>query len=327
MSDINTDTDININTDTDTDTDTAAPVGIVGLGLVGSALTGRLQRAGFGVLGHDHRSQASAAWATQTGGAKASLQDIGRHCRTVVLAVFDTAGVLQVTEGPQGLLQGLLQSLLQGHPQRVVAGPSVSALIDCSTGDPQALEALAGRLAAQGIDFIEAPLSGSSQQISSGHATMLLGATLQALERHEAVLQALAPQRVHVGGAGMGARAKLATNLVLGLNRAALAEGLVFAERLGISPDAFLRLVLATPARSDAALVKGEQMVRGEFSPQSRMRQHLKDVQLMRAAALAAGQRLPLTDTHATLLQAAVDAGDGELDNAAIIRQLRRETC
>lgn len=313
MSDINT----------DTDTNTAAPVGIVGLGLVGSALTGRLQRAGFGVLGHDHRSQASAAWAAQTGGAKASLQDIGRHCRTVVLAVFDTAGVLQVTEGPQGLLQ----SLLQGHPQRVVAGPSVSALIDCSTGDPQALEALAGRLAAQGIDFIEAPLSGSSQQISSGTATMLLGATLQALERHEAVLQALAPQRVHVGGAGMGARAKLATNLVLGLNRAALAEGLVFAERLGISPDAFLRLVLATPARSDAALVKGEQMVRGEFSPQSRMRQHLKDVQLMRAAALAAGQRLPLTDTHARLLQAAVDAGDGELDNAAIIRQLRRETC
>lgn len=316
-----------INTDTDVNTNTAAPVGIVGLGLVGSALTGRLQRAGFGVLGHDHRSQASAAWAAQTGGAKASLQDIGRHCRTVVLAVFDTAGVLQVTEGPQGLLQGLLQSLPQGHPQHVVAGPSVSALIDCSTGDPQALEALAGRLAAQGIDFIEAPLSGSSQQISSGTATMLLGATLQALERHEAVLQALAPQRVHVGGAGMGARAKLATNLVLGLNRAALAEGLVFAERLGISPDAFLRLVLATPARSDAALVKGEQMVRGEFSPQSRMRQHLKDVQLMRAAALAAGQRLPLTDTHATLLQAAVDAGDGELDNAAIIRQLRRETC
>ena len=312
-----------INTDTDVNTNTAAPVGIVGLGLVGSALTGRLQRAGFGVLGHDHRSQASAAWAAQTGGAKASLQDIGRHCRTVVLAVFDTAGVLQVTEGPQGLLQGLLQ----GHPQRVVAGPSVSALIDCSTGDPQTLEALAGRLAAQGVDFIEAPLSGSSQQIASGTATMLLGATLQALERHEAVLQALAPQRVHVGGAGMGARAKLATNLVLGLNRAALAEGLVFAERLGISPDAFLRLVLATPARSDAALVKGEQMVRGEFSPQSRMCQHLKDVQLMRAAALAAGQRLPLTDTHATLLQAAVDAGDGELDNAAIIRQLRRETC
>jgi len=308
------------------DTDSAAPVGIVGLGLVGSALAGRLQRAGFSVLGHDHCAQASATWADQSGGALASPQDIGRRCRTVVLAVFDTAGVLQVTEGPQGLLHGLLEGLPQGHEQPVAAGPTVPALIDCSTGDPQALEALAGRLAAQGIDFIEAPLSGSSVQISDGAATMLLGASVQALERQEAVLQALSPQRMHIGGAGMGARAKLATNLVLGLNRAALAEGMVFAERLGISRDAFLRLVLATPARSDAALVKGEQMVRGDFTPQSRIHQHLKDVQLMRAAARAAGQRLPLTDTHATLLQAAVDAGDGELDNSAIIRQLQRET-
>ena len=314
-----------INTDTDVNTNTAAPVGIVGLGLVGSALTGRLQRAGFGVLGHDHRSQASAAWAAQTGGAKASLQDIGRHCRTVVLAVFDTAGVLQVTEGPQGLLQGLLQSLPQGHPQHVVAGPSVSALIDCSTGDPQALEALAGRLAAQGVDFIEAPLSGSSQQISSGAATMLLGATLQALERHEAVLQALAPQRVHVGGAGMGARAKLATNLVLGLNRAALAEGMVFAETQGIAPATFLQLVLHTPARSGAAEAKGQMMVDGEFSPQSRIRQHLKDVGLMISAASSAGQKLPLSEAHAALMRAAVAAGDGDLDNAAIIRQIQRE--
>ncbi|MFO1297158.1 MAG: NAD-binding protein [Rubrivivax sp.] len=124
----------------------------------------------------------------------------------------------------------------------------------------------------------------------------------------------------------MGARAKLATNLVLGLNRAVLAEGFVFAERLGITPATFLELVLATPARSEAALAKGEQMVRGDFdAPQSRIRQHLKDVELMLAGAEAAGQRLPLSEAHAALLRAAVAAGDGELDNAAIVRQLRRE--
>jgi 3-hydroxyisobutyrate dehydrogenase-like beta-hydroxyacid dehydrogenase len=112
---------------------------------------------------------------------------------------------------------------------------------------------------------------------------------------------------------------------VLGLNRAVLAEGFVFAERLGIAPETFLALVLATPARSDAALAKGERMVREDFAPQSRIHQHLKDVQLMLAAAQAAGQRLPLSETHAALLRAAVQAGDGELDNAAILRQLRRE--
>jgi 3-hydroxyisobutyrate dehydrogenase-like beta-hydroxyacid dehydrogenase len=140
------------------------------------------------------------------------------------------------------------------------------------------------------------------------------------------VLEALSPQRVHVGGAGMGARAKLATNLVLGLNRASFAEGLVFAESLGITPATFLELVLASPARSDAAALKGPLMVAEDFAPQSRIRQHLKDLELMLAAASSAGQGLPLTQAHAALLRAAVAAGDGDLDNAAVVRQLRRET-
>jgi 3-hydroxyisobutyrate dehydrogenase-like beta-hydroxyacid dehydrogenase len=228
----------------------------------------------------------------------------------VVLAVFDTAGVVLVVEGAGGLLKG----------------GAVRLLVDCSTGDPDALQALAARLAQRHVAQLEAPLSGSSRQIGEGTATMLLGGEAGTVAAHADLLDALAPKRIHVGGAGMGARAKLATNLVLGLNRAALAEGLVFAERLGIAPATFLELVLATPARSDAALAKGGLMVRGDFAPQSRIRQHLKDVQLMLAAAEAARQRLPLTEAHAALLQAAVSAGDGDLDNAAIVRQLRRET-
>jgi 3-hydroxyisobutyrate dehydrogenase-like beta-hydroxyacid dehydrogenase len=204
-------------------------------------------------------------------------------------------------------------------------GDAPRAVIDCSTGDPDALQALAARLAQRGVDFIEAPLSGSSQQIAQGQATMLLGGAPAALDRHAPVLAALSPQRMHVGGAGMGARAKLATNLVLGLNRAAFAEGLVFAESLGIPPATFLELVLASPARSDAAALKGPLMVSGDFAPQSRIRQHLKDLELMLAAASSSDQGLPLTQAHAALLRAAVAAGDGELDNAAVVRQLRRE--
>ena len=288
----------------------ADTVGVVGLGLVGRALASRLTLAGFQLLGFDRSADARAAWTKGGLAVAASLRDLGTRCQAVVLAVFDTTGVLQVAEGPGGLLEG------QGR----------RALIDCSTGDPDALQSLAGRLAARGIDFIEAPLSGSSQQIADGTATMLLGASAEAIDRHAALLQALSSQRVHVGGAGMGARAKLATNLVLGLNRAVLAEGLVFADRLGIAPDVFLQLVLATPARSDAAALKGPLMVQGDFQPRSRIRQHLKDVRLMLDAARAAGQGLPLSNVHAALLQAAVEAGDGDLDNAAIVRQLRRET-
>lgn len=286
-------------------------IGLVGLGLVGRALAQRLSEAGFTPVGFDRAEAARDAFAASGQTLAPSLRDLGARCACSVLAVYDTAGVLEVTEGTGGLLEG----------------GALRALIDCSTGDPDALQALAGRLQARGVDFIEAPLSGSSQQIACDEATMLLGADTAALQRHQTVLQALATQRIVVGGAGMGARAKLATNLVLGLNRAALAEGLVFAERLGIAPAAFLSLVLATPARSDAALNKGALMVSGEFdAPQSRIHQHLKDVTLMIEQAGAAGQRLPLSEVHATLMRAAVAAGDGDLDNAAIIRQLRRAT-
>ena len=288
---------------------TRSAVGVIGLGLVGRALAQRLTSAGLATVGHDHRDDAVAAWAGAGGHVAASPTELGARCGRIVLAVYDTAGVLDVVEGPQGLL----------------AGGAPGVIVDCSTGDPDALQALAGRLAARGVDFIEAPLSGSSQQIERGEATMLVGADPAACARHAALLDALASQRIHVGGAGMGARAKLATNLVLGLNRAVLAEGMAFAESLGIAPDAFLALVLATPARSAAAEAKGPLMASGRFEPQSRIRQHLKDVGLMLEAARGAGQPLPLSETHARLMRDAIAAGDGDLDNAAIIRQWRRD--
>jgi 3-hydroxyisobutyrate dehydrogenase-like beta-hydroxyacid dehydrogenase len=287
-----------------------ASIGIVGLGLVGQALAARLLGAGFGVVGFDLRAEARAAFAAAGGGAVDSVRAVGAKAQWVVLAVFDSRDVVSVLEAADGLLA-------DGH--------LVRSVIDCSTGDPEVLAALAGRLAQRDVAFIEGPLSGSSQQIAAGDATQLLGGEADAIASCDAVLQALASQRIHVGAAGMAAKAKLATNLVLGLNRAALAEGMVFAESLGIEPGKFLALVLATPARSGAAEAKGEMMVRGDFTPQSRIRQHLKDVELMLASAAQAGQPLPLSQTHATLMRDAIEAGDGDLDNAGLIQQLRRQ--
>lgn len=284
-------------------------IGIVGLGLVGSALAQRLMAAGFRVTGFDLRAEARAALAASGGQAVATLAEVADAASCVVLAVFNTDDVLSVVEDPGGLL----------------TVPGLRQLIDCSTGTPEALEALAARLQARGVDFIEAPLSGSSQQIADGVATLLLGGEAQAIEQCAPVLNAIAERRIHVGGAGMGARAKLATNLVLGLNRAVLAEGMVFAEHMGIAPEKFLALVLASPATSGAAQAKGRMMVDEDFTPQSRIRQHLKDVNLMIENAAAQGQKLPLSETHAALMRAAIAAGDGELDNAAIIRELRRQ--
>ena len=173
-------------------------VGLIGLGLVGMALAHRLQAAGLDVLGYDLREEARAAAARQGLRTATTAQALGEVCHTVVLAVFDTQGVLACTEGPQGLLA----AGTEGAGQRVVQG-----LIDCSTGNPALLEPLAARLQAQGVAFVEAPLSGSSQQIQDGNATMLLGGSSDALALLEPVLQVLSSQRIHVGGAGAGAKA------------------------------------------------------------------------------------------------------------------------
>jgi len=284
-------------------------IGLVGLGLVGTALALRLRAAGFETVGFDLRPEARQAFAAGGGSAVESLWALGAAASVVVLAVFDSDDVLAVVEGEAGL----------------VGAPGMACVIDCSTGAPDVLEALAARLERRCIDFIEAPLSGSSQQIATGAATLLLGGRADALRRHAPVLGAIASAQIHVGGAGMGARAKLATNLVLGLNRAVLAEGMVFAESLGIAPAQFLAMVLASPATSGAAEAKGRMMVEGDFAPRSRIRQHLKDVKLMLDLARAGGQQLPLSETHVALMRAAVAAGDGDLDNAAIIREIRRQ--
>ena len=113
---------------------------------------------------------------------------------------------------------------------------------------------------------------------------------------------------------------KLVTNLVLGLNRAALAEGLVFAQMLGLDPQPTLEALMVSASYSRVMDAKGVKMLSGDFNPQARLSQHLKDVRLMLAAAHANSQELPLTQAHRLLLERAEGLGCGALDNSAIIR-------
>lgn len=262
-----------------------ATVGLVGLGLAGRAIAARLSAAGFEVLGYDRSPEAMRSF-------EGKATESALRAPRVVLAVFDTGDVEQVVEAS-----------------------AASLYVDCTTGDPRRIEALAARLAAKGIGYVEAPLSGSSESIRRGEASMFVGGDASGCED---LLSAIAARRVKVGDAGMAARVKLATNLVLGLDRAALAEGMAFAESLGIGRRQFLSLYRESPAASVATLAKGEKMASGDFTPASRIRQHLKDVNLMRELSRV---RLPLTEVHQRLLAEAVAAGDGDLDNAAIIRR------
>jgi 3-hydroxyisobutyrate dehydrogenase-like beta-hydroxyacid dehydrogenase len=193
-----------------------------------------------------------------------------------------------------------------------------------STCDPDRIAALAGRIPAGRLRFIESPVSGTSDQVARGDALGLVAGDPDAAEGARAVIEAIAPRWHHLGAAGNGGRAKLAINLILGVNRAALAEGLVFAERMSLPADAFLAVARESAAYSQVMDIKGKKMVAGDFSPQGYVHQSLKDFSLMLEQARKLKQQLPFGETYRALMEGCVARGEGELDNSAVINEIRR---
>ena len=288
------------------------PIGIIGTGLMGTACARRLRGAGFDVLGYDVDTAKLAR--LKEGGARAagSIAEIAAACRKVVLTVFNTDQVEEVIEGSQGLV-----AALPGGAPPLIA-------ICVSTCDPDRIAALAARVPPARVRFVEAPVSGTSEQTARGDALGLIGGERSAVDEVADVLAAICPRWRYLGAAGNGGRAKLAINLILGVNRAALAEGLVFAERMGLDPAAFLAVARDSAAYSQVMDIKGGKMVKGDFAAQGFVSQSLKDFTLMAEQARHAGQRLPLAETYTALMQGCVEHGEGDWDNSAVIQEVRR---
>jgi 3-hydroxyisobutyrate dehydrogenase-like beta-hydroxyacid dehydrogenase len=265
---------------------------------MGTAIAGRLLDAG--VPARVWNRTAARAEALVARGARWCDDPLG-DCRLVITSLYDGAAVREVME------------------PRLDAAPAGRIVVDTSTVDPETTEALAARARGRGIAWLDAPISGSSVQTARGEATVLVGGDDGVVAACAGLWAILGGRCHHVGGAGSASRMKLVTNLVLGLNRAALAEGLVFARALGIDPAAALEVLRDSPAASRQMDTKGPKMVAGDFAVQARLAQHRKDVQLILDAAAAAGLSLPLAAAHRALLDAAVARGLGDLDNSAVI--------
>jgi 2-hydroxy-3-oxopropionate reductase len=289
----------------------SAAVGVIGIGLLGQAFVHRLRSAGFEVLGFDVDAGKNAKLVELGGQVASSVIDLARRCDPLVLAVFSTDQVEAAVENE------LLPALGEGSGKIVLCA---------STCDPERIAALGQRVATRGLRLLETPVSGASGQVSRGEGVGLIGGDPHVIPEVEPVLRAMFPTYFHIGKIGDGGRAKLAVNLILGLNRLALAEGLVFAERLGLDPEAFLKVARSSAAYSQVMDVKGAKMIHGEFAAEGRITQHLKDVHLMLEQAERIKQQLPMLEVHADVLEACVRQGEADLDNSAVIKEIRRRT-
>jgi len=285
-------------------------VGIVGLGLIGTSLAKRLRNAGFVVFGYDLNPERGAALVSLGGTAVVALGEMGSKCGTIIISVLNTDQVEAVVDGPAAC-----------NPMNLTPG---NLVISTSTCDPGRIAALAKRIASKGLRFLEVPLSGNSDQIALGNGVGLVGGNQADAVAAAPVLDVICPQRYHLGAVGAGGRAKLAVNLVGGLNRAAMAEGLAFAESMGLDPLPFLEVLKGSAAYSRTMDNRGTKMALSDFTPHAKLSQSRKDFMLMQEAAKRSGQALPLATVYLELIEGCLAHGEGELDNSAIIREIRR---
>lgn len=282
------------------------PLGMIGLGLLGGALAARFAAAGHAVVGYDTSAAARRALAALGGRAVMSPGDVFAACSRVVLSLPSSpvvAAVLrEVGDAPR-------------------AG---QVIIDTTTGAPEDAEAFAADLAGRQVGYIDATVLGSSEQARQGDVVVMAGGPAALVEGAAGLFGCFAKRWFHVGPSGAGARMKLVVNLVLGLNRAALAEGLALAAALGLGLPAALEVLQSGAAYSRIMDTKGPKMVARDFAPAARLAQHLKDVRLIVAAGEKAGLALPLSEAHRGLLERVVARGGGDDDNSAVIRAYDR---
>ena len=282
----------------------SAAVGLIGLGLIGSALADRLLDAGKRVMGWDIDPARVAALRQRGGEVAGGAPEVFSCCRRVLLSLPSHREVADV-------IQAAGASLNRGL-----------TIIDTTTGDPASTEELAGILSDRGIIYLDATISGSSAQVRAGSVTLMVGGDAGSVAASADIFESIGRHTFHTGPSGTGAKMKLVTNLVLGLNRAALAEGLAFAGSLGLDLTLSLAVMRGSAAYSRIMDTKGERMIHGEFAPDARLSQHLKDVRLIVDIGRQAGLPMPFSAAHRAVLEQAEGAGHGELDNSAIIKVL-----
>lgn len=284
-------------------------IGVVGVGLLGSAVATRLLHSGFEVIGYDVRAEQVTALVPQGLHAAPSVAAVAQAAEAVFTVLPTLESVEAVICGPGGLVETA--------PRHVI-------IMQMSTISPELTRRLGEAAAAQHLRFLDTPISGTSAMVARGDCTILVGGDTAVAQTCQPIFDAIARRTVHVGDVGMAALAKLVTNLLVALNTAALAEALVLAAKGGLAPAIMLDALSDSAASSRMLDVRGPLMVADDFPPQMKLDLFLKDLRLMLDAGQALDVSLPLTSTAHELYVAAAKTGAGSQDLAVVIRHLQQ---
>jgi len=285
-------------------------VGMIGMGLMGTAFSQRLIDAEYEVIGFDPEASRMVDHETRGGTVVDSPRAVAAAVPMAILSLPNNAVGTVVCFGDSGIAGCGNEDLL---------------VLDTTTGHPDAAVEFASGLAEHGIRFMDATMSGNSIQAAAGDLVAMLGGSDENAAQAADVMAVLSRSVHHVGEVGAASRAKLVVNLLLGVTRTALAEGLVMGEKAGLDLDKLLAVLKDSAAYSKAMDIWGQRMVDGDFFPPgSRAKQSHKDSKVITTYGREIGSPTMLSSVVQQLLQFAEMTGLGEADNAGAIEVQRR---
>jgi 3-hydroxyisobutyrate dehydrogenase len=282
-------------------------VGVIGLGIMGAPMARNLLRAGHQVVVHGRSAARVEPLVAAGARAAASPAAMAGAVEAVVTSLPDGPDVELVVGAPDGVLAGASPGLL---------------VIDTSTIAPETARGLAGRAAAVGVDFLDAPVSGGEQGAIAGTLSIMVGGTPEAFARARPVFEALGRTATHMGGPGQGQMTKLVNQVIGATTLAAVAEGLTLAAHAGLDPDAVIAAVGSGAATSWQLTNLGPRIQRRDWAAGFMVRLQQKDLRLALAAAAGLGVPLPATAVVHQLFQAVEARGGGALGTQALAQTL-----
>ena len=294
---------------------TSLNLGFIGLGIMGSPMAGHLRAAGH-TLFIATRSKLPQALLDAGAVACARAREVAHQADIIFTMVPDTPDVDAVLFGENGVAAGLKDSQ-HGPDDRV--GKTV---VDMSSISPIETKAFATRINALGCDYLDAPVSGGEVGAKAASLTIMVGGPDAAFERVKPLFALMGKNITHVGGNGDGQTTKVANQIIVALNIAAVSEALVFASKAGADPAKVRQALMGGFAASRILEVHGERMIKRTFNPGFRIGLHQKDLNLALAGARALGVSLPQTAGVAQLMQACAANGMAELDHSALVQAL-----
>lgn len=286
-----------------------AELGFIGLGIMGKPMAGHLVKAGHSVQVCDLVEESVMHLCSLGANRCACCKEVAQKSKIIFIIVPDTPDVEAVLFGPEGLAGGLKPG---------------SIVVDMSSISPIATKDFAKRLAAMGVEMLDAPVSGGQVGAENATLSIMVGGKVEVFNQIKPYFDLMGKNVVHIGGNGDGQTCKVANQIVVALTLEGVAEALLFASKAGADPMKVRAALLGGFAQSRILEIHGERMIKRTFNPGFRVRLHQKDLNIALQSARSMGLSLPNTATAQELFNALAAQGGSELDHSSIVTVLEK---